>query len=306
MMRLVAALFLVLVALLLPARAAVAPNAPPAAARTEATPPIWRVKGLRGTVYLLGAVHALPPDIHWRTAFVDYGIRAADVFAFEIPDTADTAAKARELVETRGRLPPGVNLRDMLSPTARTDFETILGDAKVPLTTFDGMRPWLADVSLSFLMLQRRSRVSPSSGVDRVLAHEAQARGKEIRYMETAEQQMALVAPSDPKVELEAFETDLRQMRTQASLGPELIAAWARGDARTVDRLANSAFKGHDAARRLFLDDRNTAWVKKLKPWLDREDKVFFVTVGAAHLVGRQGVPALLKKAGYRVEGPPT
>jgi len=57
-------------------------------------------------------------------------------------------------------------------------------------------------------------------------------------------------------------------------------------------------------ARAALLDNRNAAWVVALKPWLDMERKTFFVTVGAGHLVGPGGVPALLKKEGYRVEGP--
>ena len=34
------------------------------------------------------------------------------------------------------------------------------------------------------------------------------------------------------------------------------------------------------------------------------EPHTFFITVGAAHLVGKTGVPNLLRAAGYKVEGP--
>jgi uncharacterized protein YbaP (TraB family) len=51
------------------------------------------------------------------------------------------------------------------------------------------------------------------------------------------------------------------------------------------------------------LDDRNQAWVPKITAML-REKHTFFITVGAGHLTGPKGVPALLRAAGYTVDGP--
>ncbi len=51
------------------------------------------------------------------------------------------------------------------------------------------------------------------------------------------------------------------------------------------------------------LDNRNRRWVGELKTML-ADSHVYFVTVGAAHLAGPGGVPALMRAAGYRVEGP--
>jgi hypothetical protein len=51
------------------------------------------------------------------------------------------------------------------------------------------------------------------------------------------------------------------------------------------------------------LDDRNSAWVPQIEKMVG-EKRTFFITVGAAHLVGLMGVPAQLRAAGYRVDGP--
>jgi uncharacterized protein YbaP (TraB family) len=51
------------------------------------------------------------------------------------------------------------------------------------------------------------------------------------------------------------------------------------------------------------LNERNQDWARQIQGMLD-EKRTFFVTVGIAHLVGPQGVPALLRAKGITVDGP--
>ena len=55
--------------------------------------------------------------------------------------------------------------------------------------------------------------------------------------------------------------------------------------------------------KKALLTDRNQRWALQIQTML-REKRVFFITVGAGHLAGPEGVPALLRQAGYKVEGP--
>src|SRR3954467_5552370 len=64
----------------------------PVAASVRAHPALWTVRGRKGTMYLLGSIHVLPPDLQWRTPQIDAALKAADVFVFEIPmDATQTA-----------------------------------------------------------------------------------------------------------------------------------------------------------------------------------------------------------------------
>ena len=72
------------------------------------------------------------------------------------------------------------------------------------------------------------------------------------------------------------------------------------------DRIASLTQKelgNFPEAQKLLFDDRNHAWVEKISSYLD-QPKVYFITVGAGHLAGPRGVPALLRARGFRVEGP--
>jgi hypothetical protein len=82
-----------------------------------------------------------------------------------------------------------------------------------------------------------------------------------------------------------------------------MVAAWARGDTATLSRMSADAFDKDPTLKKGILDNRNKRWVGELKAML-AEPRVYFVTVGAAHLAGPGGVPALMRAAGYRVEGP--
>jgi len=55
--------------------------------------------------------------------------------------------------------------------------------------------------------------------------------------------------------------------------------------------------------KKTMIDDRNKDWVPKIEKML-KEKRTFFITVGAAHLVGPGGVPNLLRQDGYHVTGP--
>jgi uncharacterized protein YbaP (TraB family) len=166
----------------------------------------------------------------------------------------------------------------------------------------DRQRPWLAGIQLLFSQM-RKLRYAANSGVESVLLALAAKDSKPVRYLETIDEQFALLAPEDRKLELQEFEAGLKDLRDiNVELEP-MIKAWSNGDQAELDRLINGTLKDYPAARKELLDDRNANWVPKIQAML-KEKHVFFIAVGAGHLTGPKGVPALLRKAGYEVEGP--
>jgi uncharacterized protein YbaP (TraB family) len=173
----------------------------------------------------------------------------------------------------------------------------------LPETNIDTRRPWVAALVLQAMRTTQKA-MSPYSGVDFSVLSEVQARGKPIRYLETFEQQMHLLAPSDPKIELASFEAFLKDFKTEDNTLPDMIAAWSAGDVVKLDKLSLGSMAEHPDAKKVLIDDRNKAWLKPIEHMLDMEQGTFLVTVGVLHLVGRGGVPALLRADGYKVDGP--
>jgi uncharacterized protein YbaP (TraB family) len=289
-----------LLAALAIARPVFAEDATPVYAKMPAHPALWTVHGPKGTAYLFGSVHLLPPQVDWHTKEIDAAIARSDILVFEIALDADAQQRMQTYIATHGMLPAGQNLHDMISPEARRELDAEVEKLPVSPKAVDRMRPWLAALTIE-IMGMTKEHYSAASGVDQQL--QANANGKPVVGLETVEQQLSLLAPGDPKIELQAFEAGLKTSTETANdqLGP-LLDAWMHGRVDRIASLTTKEFAKFPDARKLLFDDRNKAWVEKIATFLD-QPKVYFITVGAGHLAGPQGVPALLRARGFHVEG---
>jgi uncharacterized protein YbaP (TraB family) len=290
--RLVAAL-LAFLALLAPASAAPVVHAHPA---------IWHVKGPQGEAYLLGSIHILPENIDWHTPAIKAAMSKANVFVFEVSADETAQAEIRRLVGEMGMLPPGQSLRALLEPSARADFDAAIAQAHLPPDVVDHERPWL--VSLQLLVAEGAAKqYSADAGVDHAVMTIAARAHKQTRFLETIEQQFRLLAGSDEDLQLKEFQSDLKDYQKGDDDLALMIAAWGKGQADKLAALMNSELADQPDVKKALLTDRNRRWVLQIETML-REKRAFFITVGAGHLAGPDGVPALLRRAGYKVDGP--
>ncbi|MBV9571002.1 MAG: TraB/GumN family protein [Alphaproteobacteria bacterium] len=289
-------------ATLVAAGAAVA-EAPEVTTSLRANPALWTVHGSKGTVYLLGSIHVLPPETQWRTPKVDAALNAADVFVFEIPMDELQKTKIREFIKANGMLPPGVSLSTLLTDEVRKDYAAALKLTHISPDLLSPMRPWLA-----LLMLESgiatQQHLSAENGLDRQVYAFARDRPRvRFRALETPEQQLRLLMPEDRSLEIQQFDAGLKEILNETLSVNDLVNAWARGDVNKINDLMNSGFKDNPRAEKTLFDDRNRAWTVALENML-KERHTYFVTVGAGHLAGPRGVPNLLRRDGYRVDGP--
>jgi uncharacterized protein YbaP (TraB family) len=81
----------------------------------------------------------------------------------------------------------------------------------------------------------------------------------------------------------------------------KLIEAWRAGDAATVERIVLADLKPEPQLYQRLLAGRNRNWMPTIDALLLRKGHALIV-VGAAHLVGADGLIAMLKAKGYTVE----
>jgi uncharacterized protein YbaP (TraB family) len=279
----------------------------PAFARTElakipAHPALWTVHSPTATLYLFGSIHLLPANLDWHTPAIDRAMAQSATFVFEAPlDDAGKAAVA-DFVRKHGALSPGQSLRAMIPAASRADYDDALAADHYQAAQLDGMRPWLASLMIDVGYLQQMHYMV-ANGVDQQVYAYATAQSRTVRTLETVDQQLNLFMPTDEKLEMDEFATDLKQFRTiNVDIGA-MLDAWGAGNPKEVGRVINKELDAHPDVRKVLLDDRNKAWVVQLDAMLAGKGTIF-VTVGTGHLVGRNGVPSLLRAQHYRVEGP--
>jgi uncharacterized protein YbaP (TraB family) len=271
-------------------------------AALQASPTVWHIQGEQGEVYLLGSIHVLPPDLVWRTPAIQRALSRADVYVFEVPQDQSAMVELNALIQAKGYLPEGQSLRGQLHRASLADYDAAVKASGLPPAMVEHERPWLAGLQLMFAQIGKM-KYAPDSGVDAVLMADAAKGRKQMRYLETVAEQFALLAPDDRTLEMQEFESSLKDLRDVAGELEPMVKAWSVGDQARLDKLINGDLDEFPEARKMLLDDRNRRWVPKIEAML-KEKHVFLVTVGAGHLTGPLGVPALLRKDGLKVDGP--
>jgi uncharacterized protein YbaP (TraB family) len=269
----------------------------------HATPAMWTVHGPRGTAYLFGSVHVLPKNVEWQTQAIKNAIKRANSFVFELPMADDSRTQAALLFGANTILPPSVSLPSYFDAEMRSEFRAAVEHTQVEPESLVVLRPWWAAKVLDDAMAGKPV-LHAEEGVDNKVYLMAKDRGvHDIRAFETPEFQVkVLKGDANTKNELDLLRAAMKRA-AQRPIVPfkKLLDAWASGDPSAIATINFDSMSPDE--KKTMLDDRNSNWVPKIEKML-KEKRTFFITVGAAHLVGPDGVPNLLRQAGYRVEGP--
>lgn len=276
--------------------------AQPQAPVIEAYPQMWVVHTTTATAYMLGSIHLLPPNVHWQTPQIEAAMQSADTFVFETPIDAAAQKEVADYVATNGMLAQGVTLPSLLNRAQLKDYNAALKATGVDPATVENKRPWLAGLVFD-LAGAMRAHYSLNSGVDQQVHNYAEAQHRTIASLETVADQLALFAPKSEKLEVKEFDIGLKELLSEPNELDDLVGAWERGNSAHVAAMMNKGLSDDPEAAKALLYDRNAKWFVELKTMLQQKH-TYFITVGTGHLVGPKSVPALLRAAGYKVDGP--
>lgn len=258
---------------------------------------MWLVEDEDTHIYLLGTMHALPAGTDWDEGAVGKAIAAADELILELsPDQlAAAGAEFQRLAPRTAPLP----IDQRLPAPALAAYRTLEASGTGQPFGGDTLDDWAVMVVMGQRVAQN-ARLLPSNGVETGLTAQFQSAGKPIAGLETAHQQLMLFETLDAATQ--------RALLTKAAAGAgkavaevdALTAAWSRGDEKALEAMINDDVDAVPAARAAIITERNRRWSLWAKQRMAKPGTVL-VAVGAGHLVGADGLPAILKAEGLKV-----
>jgi len=265
----------------------------------DAAPALWEVRDRDSVVYLFGSMHVLRPDVRWRTKAFDRAYAAADRVWFET--RADLPPDQVKALVDRYGVDPDRSLTQKLSPTVLATLRPVLDRDGVPLDRVERLRPWAAAMMLSVAPMTRTGG-EVASGVDAATTRRARTADKPIATFETFEQQLRIFADLPEQAELDYLDDVAREQLSPPRDGVALERAWLKGDmGRLGSRLADRMRARRPALYDALLRRRNLAWADRLDAEMRQGRGTDLVVVGALHMTGDEGLPALMKARGYVV-----
>ena len=256
---------------------------------------MWLVEDTDTRIYLLGTMHALPRGTDWDDGAVGQAIASADELMMELSPAQLTAAGSEFQKLAPRTTPLAIDAR--LRGKALANYRALEDSGRA----FGGDK--LDDWAVMVLMGQRVAQdasLSGSDGVENGLTRQFRAAGKPIAGLETARTQLMLFETLDAPTQ--------RALLTRAAEGADdavaevsaLTTAWSRGDVAALEKMINEDVDAVPAARRAIITDRNRRWAAWAKRRMAQPGTVM-MAVGAGHLIGADGVPAMLEAEGVTV-----
>ena len=142
----------------------------------------------------------------------------------------------------------------------------------------------------------------PNTGVEMEIKPEFIKANKPVKGFETAEEQMHYFADMPEKTQVDFLNSELDDFDSSRSTSSSRCSPpGPPATSMPLDKLNNEDFRDkYPDLFQILVVKRNQKFTTQIQDLL-KGDGVSFVAIGAGHLVGKDGVPAMLEKQGFKV-----
>jgi uncharacterized protein YbaP (TraB family) len=282
------------------------PAQPAAPAEPAATPTLWSARppgAPQPLFYLLGSVHVGDPRMRELGREVERAWQRSEELVVEADVSRVDLGELQLMMQRYGGIAAPDRLRDRLAPKTWQLLQTWLAQQGLPADAFDATAPWLVATSVAVLQF-RALGFREELGVDRLFMERAAVERRPVVELESAEEQFAVFANLSRELQDLMLRDTLERARESPDEAERLMDAWAHGDdealeAIALDPLTRSPEFAPFYERVLF--ERNEHMAARLAQ-LALDGRIRLVVVGAGHMLGPRGIPALLREWDFEIK----
>ena len=263
---------------------------------------LWRVDSSTTHVYLLGSIHLLHRDIYPLAPVIEEAFAASEVLVLEADVFAESQDELLQSSMDEAIYQPGRTLKSELSPPDYLELMDILSRVGIPIQNVQQFRPWFLSLMVQ-QMLWSRLGLRPEYGIDAYFRTKAAGR-KDIEELESVDAQLAMLSSLSDQEQILMLSWATEDLEQGVQGFDELLRIWQRGDVEAMEQELQRGIQEEPRFEPMWdimIDDRNLGMADRIVAFL-ASSRRHFVVVGAAHLIGRQGLVALLQQRGYAVQ----
>jgi uncharacterized protein YbaP (TraB family) len=251
-------------------------------------------------LYLAGSIHALGPDAYPLSAAMENAFRTSGTLVEEVDLGQADLSAAVPMLLAQGMYRDGRSFENVVSKETAALVAGRLKETGLPLDMMRAMKPWMVMLVLTALEAQKAG-LDASLGLDKYFFDKAKAAGKPVVGLETVQSQVDRFDRMPEALQEQLLQSTVRELDTGRDTLNAMVSAWKRGDAAAIEKMSRVSFDEYPAAYTSIIVERNRNWIPQIEACFSKSMPCF-VVVGAAHLVGPDGLLALLAQKGYRLE----
>jgi uncharacterized protein YbaP (TraB family) len=261
---------------------------------------VWVATSGDNKVYLGGTVHLLRPTDYplpeeFEQAYIDSQRLFFETDISSMNDISVQTSMLQQLMYSDAR-----TLNSVLSTEAYEALSSHLNTVGMPIVMMEKFKPGLVVSTLQVIEFQKLG-FTPQ-GVDAYFNNRALGDAKPVGELETVQAQIDYIANMGEGNESEFIMLSLSDMQEIATTMDDLISAWRTGNNNELAELFVDDMKAEsEELYDSLLVERNLNWLPIIEQMFSQDGNEF-VLVGAAHLVGDDGLLSMLQAKGYQVE----
>jgi uncharacterized protein YbaP (TraB family) len=157
-------------------------------------------------------------------------------------------------------------------------------------------------VALTFVNIRlRQLGFSPELGVDAYFFARAKEQDKTIEALEKPEDQIGVFDSMEPAMQQALVLQMLEEADDMEEAVDLIVLPWKSGDLEGLEATLNKRFKEFPEIRDVVITGRNHKWIPRIEGYIGSRG-THLIIMGVTHMAGDEGVIALMREAGYKVE----